>query len=40
MHLTMRPLNPVGEQTTIIYDNIAFDAAISEDIFSLKNLKP
>jgi outer membrane lipoprotein-sorting protein len=38
--LVMRPLDQAGEQTTITYDNIAFDKPISEEIFSLKNLKP
>jgi outer membrane lipoprotein-sorting protein len=37
--LVMRPLDPPGEQTTITYDNIVFDGPISEDIFSLSNLK-
>ena len=38
--LVMRPLDQAGQQTTIAYDNIAFDRPISEEIFSLKNLKP
>jgi outer membrane lipoprotein-sorting protein len=35
----MRPLDQAGEQTTITYENLVFDAPISEDMFSLKNLK-
>jgi len=38
--LVMRPLDQAGQQTTIAYDNIAFDKPISEETFSLKNLKP
>jgi outer membrane lipoprotein-sorting protein len=38
--LIMQPLDQAGEQTTIAYDNIIFDKPISEEIFSLKNLKP
>jgi outer membrane lipoprotein-sorting protein len=38
--LIMRPLDQAGEQTTITYENLVFDAPISEDTFSLKNLKP
>ena len=38
-HLVMRPLDQAGEQTTITYENLVFDAPISEDMFSLKNLK-
>jgi outer membrane lipoprotein-sorting protein len=37
--LVMRPQDPPGEQTTITYDNIVFDGPVSEDIFSLNNLK-
>jgi outer membrane lipoprotein-sorting protein len=37
--LVMRPLEQAGEQTTITYENVVFDAPISEDTFSLKNLK-
>ena len=37
--LVMRPTDPPGEQTTITYDNIVFDGPVSEDIFSLNNLK-
>jgi hypothetical protein len=36
----MKPLNQPGEETIIAYDNIIFDKPISEEIFSLKNLKP
>jgi outer membrane lipoprotein-sorting protein len=35
----MRPLNQVVEQTTITYENIAFDVPISEGTFSLEKLK-
>jgi outer membrane lipoprotein-sorting protein len=38
--LVMKPLDRSGEQTIIAYDNIVFDRPISEEIFSLKNLKP
>jgi outer membrane lipoprotein-sorting protein len=38
--LVMRPLDQAGEQTTITYENIVFDAPISEGTFSLENLKP
>ena len=38
--LVMRPLDQAGEQTTITYENIVFDAPISEETFSLRNLKP
>jgi outer membrane lipoprotein-sorting protein len=38
--LVMKPLSQPGEQTIIAYDNIIFDKPISEEIFSLKNLKP
>jgi hypothetical protein len=38
--LVMKPLNQPGEETIIAYDNIIFDKPISEEIFSLKNLKP
>jgi hypothetical protein len=37
--LVMRPLDKAGEQTTIVYKSILFDAPISEEMFSLKNLK-
>ena len=37
--LVMRRLNQTGEQTTITYNDIVFDQPISEDIFSLRNLK-
>jgi outer membrane lipoprotein-sorting protein len=37
--LVMRPLDQAGEQTTITYEDLVFDAPISEDMFSLKNLK-
>jgi hypothetical protein len=35
----MRPLDKAGEQTTITYKNILFDVPISEEMFSLNNLK-
>jgi outer membrane lipoprotein-sorting protein len=38
-HLVMRPLDQAGEQTTITYQDLVFDAPINEDMFSLKNLK-
>ena len=38
--LVMKPLSQPGEQTIIAYDNIIFDKPISEEMFSLKNLKP
>src|SRR5271157_3283277 len=37
--LVMRPLDQASEQTTITYENVGFDAPISEETFSLKNLK-
>jgi outer membrane lipoprotein-sorting protein len=37
--LVMRPLEQAGEQTTITYENVVFNAPISEDTFSQKNLK-
>jgi hypothetical protein len=36
----MRPLDQPNEQTIITYQDIVFDVPISEDIFSLGNLKP
>jgi outer membrane lipoprotein-sorting protein len=38
--LVMKPLSQPGEETIIAYDNIIFDKPISDEIFSLKNLKP
>jgi len=35
----MRPLDQAVEQTTITYERIIFDEPISEDTFSLENLK-
>jgi hypothetical protein len=32
-------LDKAGEQTALIYKNISFDVPISEEIFSLNNLK-
>jgi outer membrane lipoprotein-sorting protein len=37
--LVMRPLDQPGQQTTITYEDIVFDQPISEEIFSLRNLK-
>lgn len=37
---TMRPQDQAVEQTTITYEDIAFDVPISEGTFSLENLKP
>ena len=37
--LVMRPLDKTGEQTALIYKTISFDVPISEEIFSLNNLK-
>jgi outer membrane lipoprotein-sorting protein len=37
--LVMRPLDKAGEQTAIIYKIISFDVPISEEMFSLNNLK-
>ncbi|MBI3801611.1 MAG: outer membrane lipoprotein-sorting protein [Deltaproteobacteria bacterium] len=36
--LLMRPADKADEQTVIIYEDIIFDAAISQDTFSLRNL--
>ena len=38
--LVMRPVDHPDEQTTITYENVIFDKPISDDTFSLKNLKP
>jgi outer membrane lipoprotein-sorting protein len=38
-YLVMRPLDKAGEQTTIAYEDIAFDVPISEGMFSLRNLQ-
>ena len=38
--LVMRPLGQTGQQTTITYEDIVFDRPISEETFSLRNLKP
>jgi len=38
--LVMRPAGQGDEETTITYDDIVFDAPISEDTFFLSNLKP
>lgn len=37
--LVMRPLDKPGEQTTIVYNDIAFDVPISEETFSLRSLE-
>ena len=37
--LVMQPLDQAGEHTTITYENITFDTPISEEMFSLRNLK-
>ena len=37
--LVMRPLDKAGEQTTLVYENIVFDVPISDETFSLSNLK-
>lgn len=37
--LVMRPLDKPGQQTTITYEDIVFDRPISDETFSLKNLK-
>jgi outer membrane lipoprotein-sorting protein len=37
--LVMRPLDQPGEETTITYENVAFDVPISEDTFSLEKLR-
>ena len=37
--LVMRPMEQKGQQTTITYQDIVFDQPISEDTFSLRNLK-
>ena len=37
--LVVRPLDRAGEQTTVTYQDIVFDTPISEETFSLKNLK-
>lgn len=37
--LVMRPVDKPGEQTTIVFEDITFDAPISKETFSLPNLK-
>ncbi|MBI3303291.1 MAG: outer membrane lipoprotein-sorting protein [Deltaproteobacteria bacterium] len=37
--MVMRPMDKPGEQTVIVYDDLAFDVPISEDTFSLRNLE-
>jgi outer membrane lipoprotein-sorting protein len=37
--LVVRPSDHAGEQTTVTYQDIVFDTPISEETFSLKNLK-
>ncbi len=37
--LIMRPLDQTGEQTIITYKSVVFDMPISDEIFSLSNLK-
>ena len=37
--LVMRPVDQAGQQTTITYEDIAFDAPVSWEMFSLGNLK-
>ena len=37
--LVMQPYDKPGEQTVIIYDNLAFDVPIQADTFSLRNLE-
>jgi len=37
--MEMRPADKPGERTVITYDNLTFDAPLSEDTFSLRNLE-
>jgi hypothetical protein len=37
--LVMRSVNKPGQQTTIVYKDVAFDVPISAEMFSLPNLK-
>ncbi len=37
--LVMRPVDKPDEQTTIVYEDIAFDVPIREETFSLRNLE-
>jgi hypothetical protein len=37
--LVMRPADKADEQTEIVYNDILFDAPISQDVFSLRNLE-
>jgi outer membrane lipoprotein-sorting protein len=37
--MEMRPTDKPGEQTVIMYDDLAFDVSLSEDTFSLRNLE-
>jgi outer membrane lipoprotein-sorting protein len=37
--LVMRPLDKAGEQTTITYKDVVFDAALDENMFSMGKLK-
>ena len=36
--LIMRPMDRAGAQTTIVYDDITFDAAITDGTFAVNNL--
>ena len=36
--LLMHPMNKAGEQTTIVYDKIAFDTPITDGTFAVNNL--
>lgn len=37
--LAMQPMDKPGEQTVIVYEDIAFGVPVSKDIFSLRNLE-
>jgi len=37
--MEMRPADKPGERTVIVYDDLTFDIAISDDTFSLRNLE-
>jgi len=37
--MEMQPADKPGERTVIVYDDLTFDAPVSEDTFSLRNLE-
>jgi outer membrane lipoprotein-sorting protein len=37
--MEMRPADKLGERTVVVYDELTFDAPLSDDTFSLRNLE-